>query len=259
MIKLTINFESVILQSNVRLSVALPYPNFVQKQICHTLVALHCALKSGDHFFDELGIGYYVDKYNTAIICPDLGNSFFVDNKFQNVGFFLRSELLPYLSSMMMIPSDKEHTYCLGISMGAYGAVNWALSEPNSFSNVFLISGVYDYCKELDPRIKQDRILKNLAKVVASLKDILFTADGQYISGCDLEDLLSNYVYSSTKFHLYCGSEDYLSLSQTLDFNKRLKELSIPSSLEISKGSHDNYFWRQTVEKIFSTECFEQR
>ena len=89
------------MQSPVTVLIALPYPNLSSEQT-KTLFALHCAMKDGHYFFDELGLGSYVDKHNVAIVAPCLGNSFFVDNKFQSAGAFLRNELMPYLKKNLI-------------------------------------------------------------------------------------------------------------------------------------------------------------
>lgn len=260
MIKLSINFDSVSLQSNVHVEVALPYPNFVTPDISKCLVTLHCALKSGNHFFDELGIGYYVDRYNTAIISPDLGNSFFVDNNFQNAGCFLRDELFPYLQKSLPIPKEKKDTYCLGISMGAYGATNWALSNPDHFSKVFLLSGVYDFLLEKDPRLKLKREQRNLSRVVASLKNILIDDDNKYCKGSNIIELLDKYDVKadSTCFNLFCGDEDYLSLNQTQSFYEALQKKSLPSNITLLSGGHDNDFWKRAIQSVFESEDFNR-
>lgn len=251
MIKITLNVDSIFMQSPVTVLIALPYPNLSSEQT-KTLFALHCAMKDGHYFFDELGLGSYVDKHNVAIVAPCLGNSFFVDNKFQSAGAFLRKELMPYLKKKFNFSSLPEENFCLGLSMGAYGAANWTLSE-DCFSKTFLISGVYDFLLERNEMNKMTRSQKNLLRIVSSMKNVLLEGT-EYFEGCCLKDLLTSRQNKlKSEVEIYCGEDDYLSKPQSEYFYNLLKNENCSVSIDFLTGDHDTAFWKKVISHLFAS------
>lgn len=253
MLKLSLKIDSIYLLRPVSVDIGIPYPNLKNKNVNAFVWAFHCAMKGSSFYFENLNLSNYVDEKNICLIVPDLGNSFFVDNATESVGSFIKNELFPITNELLSYcGNESSKTIGVGISMGAYGLINWSLSCQNIFDSVNLISGVYDIKKEIDPRVKNDRNLKNLAHVVSRLDNILLDGNGNYLEHCDLKKILEKKSSNTkTRYTFFCGAEDFLSLEQSRDFCSLLKDNGVDSEITISDGSHDEKYWNNIIKIIF--------
>lgn len=256
MFRLSLSLDSMTLLTPVKVSAVLPHPGLAKGRVMRTVWCLHCALRDGDFFFDDLGLGALADLRQIAFIAPHLGNSCFADTPLGDYATFLQNELKPVLTERLALNPDPQFNELLGISMGAWGAARWALSRPQAFSRAYLLSGCYDFCAAPDPRIRQDRLLKGIYMVTKDLEDCLFATRGVYREGCDLHQLLDNCTPGAVpELELYCGSEDYLTLNSTEDFYRQLQQRGISSSLSLISGTHDRECWIKMLAQIFRPEA----
>lgn len=253
MIRIKLTIDSVTLQMPVNVDICIPYPCFAQKKQVSVVWLLHCAFKDGSFFLNELGVGKYVDKNNLILVAPSMGNSFYADTDYGDYASFLQKELQPYLLEQFNFPKEREQNHVVGISMGAFGGIIWALNNPELFSKQFLISGTYDPLLPIDERIRKDRALKNLSRITNKIQQILFKEKDVLLPECDIRskflNLESDYF---PEVHFYCGSEDYMSLNQTHMLEKLLKEKNIPVFSSQYSGAHDTLFWEKCMEDIFN-------
>lgn len=250
MIKCSFAVDSVFMQMPVTVHVAIPYPNFSNKKITNVW-ALHCAMKNGEYFFNELGLLNIVDSLSYAVIAPDLGNNFFVDTEFVNAGSFLRRELPEIMEKKFGLSMQREQNMVLGISMGAYGALSWLLSAPSFFSKAYLLSGVYefDYSEEFKAKIPREQ--RSLFRAVSAMHKLIYN-NGVYVKGTDISQLLGNCSDHLTAINMYCGAQDGMCLKPNENMLKKLQAHGFDVSLNLSQGSHDGTYWRSCLESIFT-------
>lgn len=249
MLKMHITLDSYILLRPVDILVAMPYSILSQQNNHKTIWALHPALSGASMFFDKLCVASYVDKNNCVFISPNLGNGYFINSKIEQQADFLQLELFPSLQNTLPLSKNKEDNFILGISAGAYGAINWIKNAPQNFSKAALISGCYSYFDEVDikPRLCREQyaiyklVLKKILLELA--KTHQFPTDNNMTRILPTKDEVKDY----TKLALFCGEEDYLSKPSTQVLYDKCKGIGLNVSLNMSSGGHDNVYW----DKIF--------
>lgn len=263
MLKISLSIESQVLLKPVSVEIMLPYGIFSPETSFKTLWALHCAMGSSSLFFDKLNLASYVDKENIAIIAPSLGNGYFINSSYEKQFDFLNDELMPVLRRTLPLSVAPEDNYALGISMGAFGAVHWALSEPCTFSKVALISGIYDFSLPIDPRAKKNREQRPLVKLFGEqlAPKIMQETDGTLRKEADIRPLYSKAALavqemgSILDFNVYCGEEDYISYDATHHFVEQCQKNGLSSSLYINSGAHNQDFWQYAIAESMQWIC----
>lgn len=128
MMRLLLTFPSTTLFRPVEIAIALPSGFSTAKPPYRVLWALHCAMKSGEFFFDTLDAAEAVEKSQIALVAPSLGNGYFINSSFEAQGDFLQ-EILRDLHDILPLSSRREDNAVLGVSMGGFGAIRWALES----------------------------------------------------------------------------------------------------------------------------------
>lgn len=254
MIKISLRLDSILLHMPVTIQVALPQLLSYDNEKVKSVWCLHCAMADGDLFLDRLNLLDLVEDKKFAVICPSLPNSHFVNSEKGNYADFLELELYPYLHSVLPLSTKREDNICLGISMGAFGALLLSLKNPNFFSKVICISGYYDFRFEVDPNIQKQRKSNLLLKLIQpSLQKAVKDSNGDIKEDCDISKLISKI---STKdkcpeFNLLCGNNDLLSKKQSTIVVEMLQKKGLKTDFFLINGEHDIKTWRKCIERAF--------
>lgn len=139
MIKLHMTIDSVVLYRPVEVVVAIPHGFLTSKGPYKTVWALHCAMGSGEMFFQTLGLTGIVDKENIIVIAPSMGNGFYLNSTFERQADFLSDELVHIIRRTLPVSTEAGDNMLLGISMGGFGAIRWALESSGQFGAVAAI------------------------------------------------------------------------------------------------------------------------
>lgn len=250
MITARLTVDSFALRRPVAVAVALPYAVLAERPPFKTVWALHCALRGGDFFFDELSLGQYVEKAGVAVVAPSLGNACFVNSRYEAQGDFLRLELKPVLQETLALSKERADNYLLGVSMGASGAARWALKAPGEFAAAALVSGIYDPLFPMDERAKKSRELRPLAQLFCEKIAPLFLLgeDGQVNPEADFRPLYAQAAAAGApRLGLWCGEKDYLCLEPSRHFVDCCREAGLEAELRTAPGTHNLDFWRPAV------------
>ena len=144
-------FPSEALHTHVRVTVLLPkrrgeapgagdpYP---------VAYLLHGGMDSGESWLSHTELAELVDDRNIAVVLPNMGNSFCLDEP-EGAGYFtfLTEELPGYLEEILPLSPKREETFLGGLSMGGYGSLYAALRKPEKYGRVFSLSGAVDIRK----------------------------------------------------------------------------------------------------------------
>lgn len=244
MMRLHIKMSSTTLLKPVEIVAAVPYSFGTIDPPFRTLWALHCAMESGEFFFETLNAADIIDKENLVIIAPSLGNGYFVNSPYERQADFLQ-ELIDSMRGILPLAHGKADNALLGVSMGGLGAVRWAL-DSGYFGSVTAISGVFDCQLPIDARIMKNRCQRALhatfKKVMAQL---LLDDAGKVHPDADFNRLFQRFKGSFfPQLNLYCGGQDYLSLPQTIELKRLCDLYGCPVKLSISDGEHGPTYWR---------------
>ena len=242
----------MVLQQPIEIKVAIPQELNVSGNKYKSLLCLHPAFTDGTIFFERLNFLDFVEYKKQVLICPNLPNSYFANSIKGNFADFLDFELYPYVHNLLPISNVKDDNRCLGISMGAYGALTWALRKPEYFGTVYCISGYYYYRLNDDPRLKNQRKSYMLSKLAYPHMKIACESNGAFIESKDIIKQIKS-IRNLSKIPLIkflCGKNDYLSLNQTKFFYEELAKLGINTSIKLLEGEHDIRVWRKLPEII---------
>ena len=256
MIRMTLKIDSLILHETVDVKVALPCSILNIGKKFKTVWALHCAMSSGDIFFERLSMLDYVESLKLIVVAPSLTNTFFVNSNAGKYGDFLDLELYPMLKHMLPISENRDDNLVLGVSMGAYGALSWMLRKPDFFSTLVAVSGYYDHTLPYDDRLKSQRVTFALSKIIHPYMEKIFLSDDSQNPN-KIENELSTFTLKeNTHFLFYTGSCDYLTKEQT----KHVYNIAIKHELKALykevDGEHDIKAWtlaiHEAMDKIFN-------
>ena len=241
MIRLSLSFPSVALLRPVRVEAALPHGICAAPRPWPSLWALHCALSDAGLFFEDLGAGRLVDELGFALIAPSLGNGFFLNTPFEAQADFL-DELFGALVDIL--PLSQEGCAVAGVSMGAFGALRWALAS-GRFTSVALISGMYFANLAPDGRYAKDHGQRALYRTFRdAMRRALLDDAGRPRPGADPAQLLEAATGHLPALRIFCGEEDWLALPQSLALERLCAEKGAAAALALSPGGHDREYWR---------------
>jgi S-formylglutathione hydrolase FrmB len=246
MIKFRVTIDSIVLYRPVEVLLALPHGLLTPEDPFPVLWTLHPAMCDGNFFFDALGIASVVDKRNLAVVAPSLGNGYFLNSSYEQQADFLNDELLPTLHSRFSISSKREDNILLGISMGGFGAMRWALCAPESFCAVVAVSGVFDIRRAVDERAKKNREQRPLVQLFREkLMPRLFLDEcGDLRPEANIDHWIEGAVKAPCpRIALFCGEEDYISLNQTSGFVEKCRVRNILAEAHFTSGGHNTEYW----------------
>lgn len=181
---------------------------------------------------------------NLMIVCPDGGNSFWVDMKDgPRQQTFLVGELREYINRLFPTLKNREDTFIAGLSMGAYAALNTAFRYSSVYSKVAGLSGgvgtgslsvlktrTYPYKLILDPPD--------------------YSVKGSVLDGEESIKMLLASGNSIPEIFLCVGKEDQLVYSSVQESRKILENYEIPYSYYEGQGSHNFEFWSEQITKV---------
>jgi S-formylglutathione hydrolase FrmB len=175
---------------------------------------------------------------NIVAVIPDGFKSYYIDNydsSFQWQSMF-NKELKPKITDKLKV----KQSYIAGISMGGFGALNNFLSQPEKYDGIFTISAA----------LRTDSAFLNLKPSL--YKQLFGNIFGEehllsehWLLHSPLHKLnaIDSQILQNKSISLFCGENDYL-LEGNRAFERILKNKSIPFSLEISEGEHNNKYFR---------------
>lgn len=247
MMRMRITLPSTTLLRPVEIVAALPYGFGVAEPPYRAVWALHCAMSNGDFFFDSLDAAGIVEREQVAVIAPSLGNGYFVNSSHEKQADFLH-ELLDAMREILPLSRRPEDNAAIGVSMGGFGAVRWAL-DSGEFGAAAAISGVFDCRVPPDDRMMKNRAQRALyAAFERVMRRCLLDESGRVRTEADLEFLLRRKreqgASLSPRVDLYCGEQDYLSLPQSRALEQLCARHGCPVTLRLSEGEHDQGYWR---------------
>ncbi len=248
------NLTAKTLNRGTRVSVLLPNDQlWYQKdpKPLKTLILLHGLNGDEDNWLYYTNIARLTREAPLCVIMPDGDNSFYADSPAlaANYAAYIGEELPAFFRSALKLSPQREDTFIAGLSMGGFGAINAALTYPDTFSHVAAYSAA---------------LIKS--RLMASGKDPganyftrrqylnLFSLDrAEDFEGCaaDYEALARRLAASGKKLprvYLTCGTEDGL-YPPNAAFAGTLKALGYDVTWESRPGNHTWDFWEESLTR----------
>ncbi|MFB1051010.1 alpha/beta hydrolase [Paraliobacillus sp. JSM ZJ581] len=239
------DFFSEVLSISTSMTVILPQPNLnqgIRVKKYPTLYLLHGFSDDHTAWTRRTSIERYVENLGIAVVMPQVDHSYYTDMEYGKKYWTFLSEELPQVAQSFFPLSDlREENYVAGLSMGGYGALKWALRQPNRFAAAASLSGALDIVKCLE-KFPDDR--KRGFYHIFGDKEIKGTEN-------DLFWLIEQADTLDTKPLLYqcCGTEDFL-YEDNLQFYEKVKKSSFDLTIEFSSGSHDWLYWDEKIQNV---------
>ncbi|MFD1429593.1 alpha/beta hydrolase [Lacticaseibacillus mingshuiensis] len=180
----------------------------------------------------------YAQETGLVVVMPSAGRSFYLDDIHGQNYFTLVSEELPhYLHLLLGLSNEKALNHIAGISMGGYGAARIALTHPERYSHVDLLSGV------LDTSLRANQVSAEQQHEFPFLY-----GDAARLTGeLNPLSLLENAQGQSLTIHVFCGTSDGL-LPMSQNFVSRGRQLGLEITGSFSEGDHEWRFWDRSLD-----------
>jgi putative tributyrin esterase len=246
------NFFSDALELGTSMTVVLPQPAAAQVGVAGTdsaapppvLYLLHGLTDDDTAWTRYTSIERYAAARGLAVVMPQVHRSFYADEA-QGMKFwtFLSEELPRTVDGFFRVSTRRQDTFVAGLSMGGYGAMKWALRQPERFAAAATLSGALDaaYMQEFDlrphiqaltGRVFADRAVKNSDE---DLLHLLASADPATLP----------------RLMLRCGTEDHL-LPHNERFVAACKTHEIPLDARFSPGDHEWGYWDAQIQDVIA-------
>ncbi|MBT8224180.1 MAG: esterase family protein [Dactylosporangium sp.] len=207
-----------------------------------TLYLLHGL--SDDHtiWLRRTSIERYVASLGLAVVMPQVHRSFYADEVHgHRYWTFLTTELPALTRSFFRLSDRREDTFVAGLSMGGYGALKWALRQPECFAAAASLSGALDVAR--------------LQRGGASDGHLMARVFGTHpIAGTDndLMALLGRAERDATilpRLYACCGTEDFLQ-GHSVAFRDTCDRLGIPATVDVGPGEHEWGYWDSKIQDV---------
>ncbi|MFW2490240.1 alpha/beta hydrolase [Clostridium chromiireducens] len=252
------NFYSRILKHNTTINVVLPIENtdlsndenldniYKTSKKFKTIYLLHGAMDDNTGWLRSSNVERYATERGIALVLPAAENSYYTDMANGNKYYTYVTEEVPrFARSVFPLSDTREDNYIAGLSMGGYGAIKIALSNPERFSAVVSLSGVLDIESQVSS-------LNN--KSVADYFAIFGDPNKVKESNNDLLYLLKKIKDSDNlipRIYQACGTEDFL-YEENIKFRDLARKLEIDITYEEGSGGHEWDFWDAYIKKALN-------
>ena len=152
--------------------------------------------------------------------------------------------MLGALRELLPLSHQRVDNAVLGVSMGGFGAIRWAL-ESGLFGSAASISGVFNSTLPPDERMLKNRAQRALYLTFErTMRRMLLDAEERLRPEADLEHLLQKAEKKFPNLYLYCGEQDFLSLPHNNELEQACLRYNCPVRLRLVPGEHDPACWR---------------
>jgi putative tributyrin esterase len=204
------------------------------------LYLLHGLSDDDTTWLRRTSIERYAAALGLAVVMPAAHRSFYTDEAHgSRYWTFLTEELPAVVSRFFRVSQDREDTFVAGLSMGGYGAIKWALREPERFAAAASMSGALDVAA-----------LQQLDELRSDVDDRVF--GGRSVAGTpeDLFWLVNRFEPASAPaLSVSCGTEDPL-VESNRRFLSALQAKGIPADGSFSPGTHEWNYWDREIERL---------
>jgi putative tributyrin esterase len=241
------DFFSEVLEVGTSMTVLLPQATEEQIGVSGVsragdfpvLYLLHGLSDDSTAWLRYTSIERYAAPLGLAVVMPQVQRSFYADEVHGERFFaFLSEELPEIVQSFFRVSRRRQDTFVAGLSMGGYGALKWALHQPERFAAAASLSGALDL-----EAIRQDEARQPLVQRVfdgrLEPRDDLFAL----LDGSDVESLPSVYVGCGTEDPLYDGNVKFVDAATAAGLDVHV---------DFRAGEHEWGIWDATVRDVLA-------
>lgn len=242
---MTLNYSSPTIGMHQNLTVILPedstyFDSSTSPKQLKSLLLLHGLSSDETTYVRYTSIERYANEHQLAIIMPNVDHSGYANMAYGHSYYDYILEIYEYVHQILPLSKKREDNFIAGHSMGGYGTIKFALTQPDKFSKAAPLSAVF-----------QAQTLIDLEWIDFSAKAI--TGENTDIKDTNLDTyhLLEQAIVSNAQLPellIMCGTEDFL-YEDNLEFIRTLDEKGISYTFEDSPGEHNYVFWDKAIKR----------
>jgi S-formylglutathione hydrolase FrmB len=183
----------------------------------------------------------YADGLELVIAMPDGNDSWYTNwatDPQQKYEDYIVHDFLSEIETQYRVTGTRDTRFIAGLSMGGYGAIKFALKNPQLFSLVGSFSGALNAPNELN----QER-----PEFAAQLNKVYGSDTSKTRAENDIYQLVKSANPAAVPyFFLSCGTADYF-LQPNRQFVLALPSLKIAYEYHELPGKHDWAFWDHSI------------
>jgi putative tributyrin esterase len=252
MVHLRCDFFSEALSLSTSMTVLLPQRTTTQIGMAGqipdgpppVLYLLHGLSDDDTTWLRRTSIERYAAPLGLAVVMPAVHRSFYTDQAYGGRYWTFLSEELPELvGSLFRISDRREDTFVAGLSMGGYGALKWALRQPERFAAAASLSGAADLqgVRSRRERPEDPRMFERI-----------FGDRGPGGGEDDLRWLLGRADTATLPpFHICCGTEDEL-IEDNVALRDDLVAAGAKVTADFGPGEHDWAYWDDRIQDVLA-------
>jgi putative tributyrin esterase len=208
------------------------------------LYLLHGLSDDDTIWLRRTSIERYVAPLGLAVVMPQVHRSFYTDEVYGGRYWTFLSEELPALvGSWFQVSQRREDTFVAGLSMGGYGALKWALRQPEHVAAAASLSGAVHVARLRAGRVRPEdpRMFERCYgdRSPAGTDDDLLALLGR----ADPTSLPALYVC--------CGEQDEL-IGDNRAFVEACGAASVPVTSSFGAGEHDWAYWDARIQDVLA-------
>lgn len=252
-----LTISSQVLGKTVRYTIYLPYDYETSTRSYPVIYMLH-GNRADDTSWVCFGeVNHQVDENISTrtvptmiLVMPDGGNSRYINNHDQSVCYedFFFQEFIPQIESKYRIKPAKWFRGILGLSMGGYGALVYALKHPDLFCACVAFSASI-YTDEMIINMTDEQWSSNRASAHGAGLKGEFRLTEHYKS-YDPFRLIQNAdpeTLKTVRLYLDCGDKDFRNDGYAT-FHILLRRLKVLHEYRVRDGGHTWSYWRSGLE-----------
>jgi S-formylglutathione hydrolase FrmB len=200
-----------------------------------TLYLLHGLSDDDTIWSRRTSIERYVAPLGLAVVMPQVHRSYYADEAQGNRYWtFLSEELPTVVHGFFRLSRRREDTFVAGLSMGGYGALKWALRDPDGFAAAASLSGVLDLARRHAHGGPLDRIF-GPGPIAGTGDDLLALLDPA----------------TAPSLYVCCGTEDPL-YDNNVTFRDACRAAGISVTVDFGPGTHDWAYWDHKIQDVLA-------
>lgn len=252
MANMTLTFYSKELMRETNIQVLLPdmgetWRESPGKKKYPVLYLLHGLGGNETDWIRKTSLERYAADRQVILVMPNGETGFYTDTAYHmNYFTFLTEELPWYLKNWLPISEQRDHTFIAGLSMGGYGALKAALTNPDRYAAAAFFSAALEpeHLEETFPNEEEKPFVRRNIETIFGTLSPLPPAH-------DLYSLLETDCRGGKKLPFlihYIGTEDFL-YEMNQRFERYAKDLGVPILYEEWSGAHEWQFWDLCIKK----------
>src|SRR4051812_23107710 len=201
------------------------------------LYLLHGLSDDGSAWLRYSSVERYATARGLAVVMPAVGRSFYADEAHGHPYWtYLTEELPRTVARFFNVSGRREDTFVAGLSMGGYGALKWALRQPERFAAAASLSGALDLSVLEEDEARQP-LLRQVFDGHVGPDDDLFAL----LAAVDVPTLPALYVGCGTEDHLLAGNQRFLAA---------LEAAGVPAQVDLRPGEHEWSLWDTVIQDV---------